>query len=177
MYISVNLQNETHLQAMIKKNKDDEAKQKAQGVKNPRVRNRTEFGEPLTKENINTAKFQFHFLPHDWDTTCSLFDDNYRGRVGARDSAEDKIYDVMKFADFLEKFDGEIKKGSKDEPESVYKGKHQHRPMNWLIKRLVFQKNDVDFERHEIDPVKRGEPKDIIEGYVNILIIESMLRY
>lgn len=165
MYISMNLQDSISLGKMKKMHDDKVAEEKAKGVVNPKVKIRTQYGERLTRENIGTAKFQFHFLPHDWDTTCSLFDDDYRGRVGPRDLADDKIYDVMKFADFLEDFDGEIEKGDpKDEPEPVYKGEHQHRPMNWLIQKLVFQKDDVDFEKHEINRVKMDEPEGIIKG-------------
>lgn len=160
MYISVNLQDPKKVEAMQTKSKATKDK----------VRNM--YGEPLTGANIATAKFQFHFLPYRWDTTCSLFDPKYRGRIDPTEKAEDKTYDVMKFTDFLRSFDARIKE---DSGVRVYpKEKSYSRCMNWLIKRLVFQPEEVVFPKHKIDKASKTEPA-AIKRYVAAPIMEETL--
>lgn len=160
MYISVNLQDQKKVEAMQTKRKATKDK----------VRNM--YGEPLTGANIATAKFQFHFLPYRWDTTCSLFDPKYRGRIDPTEKAEDKTYDVMKFTDFLRSFDARIKE---DSGVKVYpKEKSYSRCMNWLIKRLVFQPEEVIFPKHKVDKASKTEPA-AIKRYVAITVMEELL--
>lgn len=156
----------------MKKARKDAADQAAKNKKPaPKIKN--VYKEPLTNDNIGTANFQFHFLPYGWDTTCSLFSADYHGRIDATEKAEDKTYDVMKFTDFLAAFSKAI---TKDSGVKVYGGKLPSACMNWLIKRLVFQKEEVKFPEHKTDKVKKDEPT-AIKRYVSVLDIESMLRY
>lgn len=178
MYISVDLQG-PEARKRMKANHDTaeaEAKkeEKATGKKPP-VKVRNTFPEPLTKDNIDTAKFQFHFLEHDWKTTRSLFDPKYCGRYGATEKAEDKTYDVMKFTEFLDTFDSHIKKDSNPKPtdanEKAAKAANydpHKRCMDWLIKKLVFQEGEVVFTEKQEETTKKTEPAAIAR-YVNVI--------
>lgn len=156
MYISVNLQDSKKVAAMQKARKD--AKDKADKNKQPAPKIKNAYKEPLTNANIGTAKFQFHFLPYGWDTTCSVFRPEYSGRIDATEKAEDKTYDVMKFTDFLQVFDKFI---TADSGIKAYQGKLSSRCMNWLIKRLVFQKEEVVFSEHKTGNAQTPEPTAI----------------
>ena len=148
-----------------------DAKDKADKNNQPAPKVKNAYKEPLTNANIGTANFQFHFLPYGWDTTCSLFNPEYRGRVEATEKAEDKTYDVMKFTDFLSVFDKSI---TADSGVKAYNGRLPNRCMNWLIKRLVFQKEEVVFSEHKIDNAKKIEPA-AIKRCVTVFALESTM--
>lgn len=167
MYISVDLQDPKKVAAM--RMGRSEAKDKADKINQPAPKIKNAYKEPLTAANIGTANFQFHFLPYGWDTTCSLFSPEYRGRVEATEKAEDKTYDVMKFTDFLSVFDKAI---TADSGLKTYNGRLPNRCMNWLIKRLVFQKEEVVFSEHKTDNSKKVEPS-AVKRYVAISALKT----
>lgn len=178
MYISVDLQDPKKREKMKAEIDKADAKaedQKKATGKKPPVKVRNTFPEPLTKDNIDKAKFQFHFLKHDWGTTRSLFDPKYCGRYGPTDKADDKIYDVMKFTEFLDAFDTHIREPSdpkRNDPKGSNYDPHK-RCMNMLIKKLVFQEDEVVFTEDEDEKANKTEPK-AIERYVTVLVNEFM---
>lgn len=169
--------NRSRMKAKLDKADAEAEKVKAATGTKPPVKVRNTFAEPLTKDNIDTAKFQFHFMEHDWKTTCSLFDSKYCGRYGATEKAEDKTYDVMKFTEFLDAFDTHIKKDSDPKPgvanAKAAKYDPHKRCMGWLIKKLVFQESEVVFTENEGEKAKQTEPAAIAR-YVTVIFTEDM---
>lgn len=144
MYISTNLQNPQQASAVLQQRKT--AKQ-----------TRNSFPEPLTKDRLAKAKIQFHFLPKGWPTR-SLFDPKYCGRIGPTEKAEDKMYDVMKYRDFLRDFSKYVYGAAEDVTDDAKLGKS--RVLAYLMSRLVFQKEDVVFKPEEInDRDRKGSVK------------------
>lgn len=160
--------------------KDEAAKAKAKENKQPEPPatppKPNNYPEPLTDANIDKAKFQFHFLEHNWGRTCSLFNPKYCGRIEATDKPE--TYHVMKFTDFLQVFHTKITRPPKpNEPkEKGYQGPQPKLCMDWLIHKLVFQENEVKFTEVEKETANKTEPAAIAR-YVTVFFMEFVFLY
>lgn len=187
MYISVNLQNAEGVKKLREirtaaKNKEEEEKKKAKDNGKPAPPPATPpkhlYPEPLTEANIDKAKFQFHFLEHNWGHTCSLFDPKYCGRIDPTEKAEGKTYHVMKFTEFLRVFATHIKNPPKpsDPKDTGYQGRLPKLCMDWLIHKLVFQESEVVFTENKDETTKKTEPAAIAR-YVTLVVTEIMFWY
>ncbi|KAK7734798.1 hypothetical protein SLS63_004218 [Diaporthe eres] len=171
MYISVDLQDPEKVEHLVavrkaektKKDKEEELAKKNGKPVPPATPPTHDCPEPLTDANIDKAKFQFHFLKHNWRKTCSVFDPKYCGRIGPTEKPDDEAYHVMKFTDFLRDFHTKIRHPPKpNEPkEKGYQGPLPKLCMDWLIHKLVFQENEVRFTEVEKETANKTEPAAI----------------
>lgn len=105
----------------------------------------TDVQGPLTKDNLETAAIQFHFLPAKQDKVKSVFDTGYKGRKTPTDKTSDK----MLFQDFLASFQSKIGMGAfpKSMQSVVGNSGSKALAMMWLRKKLVFSSDEVTYRQ------------------------------